>query len=98
MWGDKQLARQLVLSGVLFPNAHPEMRNWVRLEVERLAILFWREIRLAIAEAFETKANRDYQTSKDGNGLAMDRMFKDSKPSKLPKEYRALESMLSVEM
>lgn len=60
--------------------------------VERLAVLFWREIRLAKAEAFETKANRsnlDFEAEMEKKGGFVN--------NRLPKHYRTLANVLPIE-
>lgn len=61
--------------------------------VQRLALLFWREIRLATAEAFETKANYEYEV---GQGASDTFIFGDQK-ARLPKHYRAIARILPIE-
>lgn len=62
--------------------------------VERMAVLFVREIRLARAEAFEASANRlrvvsELESEKRRRHLPV--------VDKLPRHYRALESILPIE-
>ena len=62
--------------------------------VERLAVLFWREIRLAKAEAFETRANLsnlefEQEMEKKANGSYV--------LNRLPKHYRTVANILPVE-
>jgi hypothetical protein len=62
--------------------------------IERLAVLFWREIRLAKAEAFETKANLsnfEYEKVKEENSSSAFRK------NMLPKHYRTLANILPIE-
>ena len=55
---------------------------------ERLAVLFWREIRLAKAEAFETKANR---LNVQAKAKQDDMISNDPLGSLPPKHHQALE-------
>ena len=61
--------------------------------VERLTLLFWREIRLAKAEAFETKAHHQHQADHASSGYGS---FGDVR-FYLPYEYRALKNVLPIE-
>lgn len=63
--------------------------------VERLAVLFWREIRLAKAEAFETKAN---QLNVQAKAKLNDMISNDPLGSLPPRHYRALENILPIEV
>ena len=61
--------------------------------VERLTLLFWREIRLAKAEAFEPQAHQKYVAK---NQDARDYQGYPCAPDPDPTEYRALESILPI--
>lgn len=63
--------------------------------VERLVVLFWREIRLAKAEAFETKANQLYVQAK---AKLNEMISNDPLGSLPPRHYRALENILPIEI
>lgn len=63
--------------------------------VERLAVLFWREIRLAKAEAFETKAN---QLNVQAKAKINEMISNDPLGSLPPRHYRALENILPIEI
>ncbi|MCP4410486.1 MAG: hypothetical protein GY807_22640 [Gammaproteobacteria bacterium] len=61
--------------------------------VERLALLLWREIRLAKAEAFQSQANKlnidfENEMSKSAGGFVRNR---------LPRYYQAIEGVLPIE-
>ena len=62
--------------------------------VERLTLLFWREIRLAKFEAFEPKAHQKYVAN---NQDARDHQGYRCAPDPDPTEYRALENILPIE-
>ncbi|GAB5488649.1 MAG: hypothetical protein Pars2KO_22190 [Parasphingorhabdus sp.] len=62
--------------------------------VERMAVLFLREIRLARAEAYESTANRLSAVSE----LEWDKRIRiDPDSNKLPRHFRALENILPIE-
>ena len=65
---------------------HDPQTTIERQLVERLTLLFWREIRLAKAEAFETKAYHQHRVNCGSGSYGY-----------LPDEYKALKNVLPIE-